>query len=135
MGECLWWAAGSGIFGVIAGFLGARWWRQRALRRRRRARKLIRGLDHPAAASRDRTPSPVSRPAVTDTEPAYEYLLDIMLGGGLNLLREAMTSLINRYAAEGWSFYTISSDFKGAGGCWIVFRRRRESGKRGEDGE
>lgn len=93
------------------------------------------GLDHPAAASRDRTPSPVSRPAVTDTEPAYEYLLDIMLGGGLNLLREAMTSLINRYAAEGWSFYTISSDFKGAGGCWIVFRRRRESGKRGEDGE
>lgn len=129
MSDDVWWAAGGGAAGLITGILITQLMWRRALKRRRRARELIRGLDRPSQPSVEETRAPAApRPAADDGDAGYEYHLDILLSGGLNLMRESMTTLINRYAEGGWSFYTISSDFKGAGGCWIVFRRRKSSG-------
>lgn len=55
----------------------------------------------------------------------YDYTLDIVLSSGLNLLRESLRNTIKHYESKGWAFHSLSSDYKGAGGCWLVFRRPR----------
>jgi hypothetical protein len=57
------------------------------------------------------------------------YLVNTVYERGMEQTREAMTTVVARWESEGWKLMSMSSDYQGMDGVFLLFERSSNPGE------